>query len=70
VGGTLLMIGHRPIDPATGAPTPAAGQVQVSVDDAIAVLDRDHWELLVAAERPRAVASSGVDAVIHARRIA
>jgi SAM-dependent methyltransferase len=70
VGGTLLMIGHRPIDPATGAPTPAAGQVQISVDDAIAVLDREHWELLVAEERPRAVAGSGVDAVIRARRLA
>jgi hypothetical protein len=70
VGGTLLMIGHRPIDPATGARTPAAGQVQVSVDDAIAVLDREHWEVLVAEERPRAVAGSGVDAVIRARRLA
>jgi hypothetical protein len=64
------MIGHRPIDPATGAPTPAAGQGQVSVEDAIAVLDREHWELLVAEERPRAVAGSGVDAVIRARRCA
>ena len=27
-GGTLLLVGHRPIDPETGAPTPAAGQVQ------------------------------------------
>ncbi len=70
VGGTLLMIGHRPIDPATGAPTPAAGQVQVSVEDAIAVLDRAHWEVLVAKERPRSVAGSGVDAVIRARRSA
>lgn len=70
VGGTLLMIGHRPIDPATGAPTPAAGQVQVALEDAIAVLDREHWELLVAEERPRAVAGSGVDAIIRARRLA
>lgn len=70
LGGTLLMLGHRPIDPATGAPTPAAGQQQVSVEDAIAVLDREHWELLVAEERPRATAGSGVDAVIRARRLA
>ncbi len=68
-GGTLLMIGHRPIDPATGAPTPAAGQVQVSLEDAVAVLDREHWELLIAEERPRAVAGAGVDAVIRARRL-
>lgn len=70
VGGTLLMVGHRPIDPATGAPTPAAGQVQVSVEDALAVLDRQRWEVLVAEDRPRAVAGSGVDAVIRARRVA
>lgn len=70
VGGTLLMIGHRPIDPATGATTSAAGQVQVSVEDAIAVLDREHWELRVAEERPRTVAGSGVDAIIQARRLA
>ena len=38
-GGTLLLVGHRPIDPATGAPTRAAGQVQVSVDAAVDALD-------------------------------
>jgi hypothetical protein len=29
--GTLFLVGHRPIDLATGAATAAAGQVQVSV---------------------------------------
>ena len=38
-GGTLLLVGHRPIDPATGAPTAAAGQTQVSVEAALAALD-------------------------------
>lgn len=69
-GGTLFMIGHRPIDPATGAATAAAGQVQISVEAAAAALDAARWELVVAEERPRAVAGSGVDAVIRARRIA
>ncbi|MEJ3658375.1 class I SAM-dependent methyltransferase [Actinomycetes bacterium KLBMP 9759] len=69
-GGTLLLVGHRPVDPATGAPTPAAGQVQVSVEDAVAALDPTGWELVVAAERPRRQAGTGVDAVIHARRAA
>lgn len=68
VGGTLLMIGHRPLDPVTGAPTPAAGQVQVSVDDARAALPREAWELVVAEDRPRSIAGSGVDAFICARR--
>lgn len=67
-GGTLFLVGHRPIDPATGAATAAAGQVQVSVEQAIAALDPRQWELVVAEERPRASAGSGVDAVIRARR--
>jgi SAM-dependent methyltransferase len=67
-GGTLFLVGHQPIDPATGEPTPAAGQVQVSVDAAASVLDGDAWDLAVAEERPRAAAGSGVDAVIRARR--
>lgn len=66
-GGTLLLVGHRPIDPATGAATAAAGQVQVSVECAVAALDPGRWELVVAEDRPRAVAGTGVDAVICAR---
>jgi 2-polyprenyl-3-methyl-5-hydroxy-6-metoxy-1,4-benzoquinol methylase len=67
-GGTLFLVGHRPVDPATGAATAAAGQVQVSVEDALAALDPQRWEWLVAEERPRAVAGTGVDAVLRARR--
>lgn len=67
-GGTLLLVGHRPIDPATGAATAAAGQVQVSVEAALAALDPGVWEPVVAEERPRSAAGSGVDAVIRARR--
>jgi 2-polyprenyl-3-methyl-5-hydroxy-6-metoxy-1,4-benzoquinol methylase len=37
-GGTLFLVGHRPIDPATGKPTAAASQVQVSVEEAISAL--------------------------------
>jgi 2-polyprenyl-3-methyl-5-hydroxy-6-metoxy-1,4-benzoquinol methylase len=67
-GGTLFLVGHRPIDPSTGAATAAANQVQVSVESAVAALDPTVWELIVAEERPRAVAGTGVDAVIRARR--
>ena len=69
-GGTLLLVGHRPIDPATGAPTPAAGQVQVSVADAVAALEPDRWEVVVAEDRPRRAGGSGVNAVVRARRLA
>jgi hypothetical protein len=67
-GGTLFMVGHCPIDPATGQATAAATQVQVSVEGAVAALDPSAWELAVAEGRPRAVAGTGVDAVIRARR--
>ncbi|MGH9278172.1 MAG: class I SAM-dependent methyltransferase [Acidimicrobiales bacterium] len=66
--GTLLLVGHLPIDPLTGAETPAAGQVQVTVEAAAAVLDRHRWEMQIAEERPRAAAGTGFDAVICARR--
>jgi SAM-dependent methyltransferase len=67
-GGTLFMLGHRPVDPATGAATAAAGQVQVSVEAARAALDPNEWELVVAEERRRPIADTGVDAVIRAQR--
>jgi 2-polyprenyl-3-methyl-5-hydroxy-6-metoxy-1,4-benzoquinol methylase len=68
-GGTLFLVGHRSVDPATGAPTAAADQVQVSVDTAAAALDPARWEFSVAEDRPRAMAGTGVDAVICARRL-
>ncbi|HEY0807882.1 MAG TPA: hypothetical protein VGD84_22645 [Pseudonocardiaceae bacterium] len=64
----MFLVGHRPIDPATGTATAAAGQVQVSVEEAVAALDRARWEFVVAENRPRATAGTGVDAVICARR--
>lgn len=67
-GGMLLLAAHLPVDPVTGAATPAAGQVQVTVESAVGALDPHRWELLVAEERPRPTAGSGSDAVICARR--
>jgi SAM-dependent methyltransferase len=67
-GGSLLLVGHRPIDPETGAPTPAAGQVQVSVAEAVEAPEKDEWQVVVAEERRRAVAGIGVDAVVQAVR--
>ena len=59
---------HRPIDPATGAETAAAGQIQVSVDTATEALDPSRWTFLIADDRPRLITGTGVDAVIWARR--
>jgi len=64
-----LLVGHRQVGPATGATTPAAGQVQVSTKTAVAALDPHRWEVVVAKDRPRASAGIGVDAVIRARRL-
>ncbi len=67
-GGTLFLVGHLPTDPATGAPSPAAGQVQVTVEAALEALDPTEWEILVSKEQARAAAGSGVDAVVRAAR--
>jgi len=64
-GGTLLLVGHLPVDPATGEPTAAAGQRQVTVADALAALDPREWDILVAEDRPRA-GDAGADAVVRA----
>jgi SAM-dependent methyltransferase len=68
-GGTLFLVGHRPIDPATGAATAAGGQVQVSIDTAVVALDPGRWEVVLAEDRPRAMAGTGVDAVTCARSL-
>jgi len=65
-GGTLFMVGHLPVDPATGDPTPAAGQVQVTVEEAVEALDDRDWQITLAEERRRAEAGAGVDAVVRA----
>jgi SAM-dependent methyltransferase len=67
-GGTLLLVGHRAVDPATGLPSPAAGQVQISVEEALEVLRPPEWRLLLAEEQPRPASGEGVDAMIHAVR--
>jgi hypothetical protein len=67
-GGMLLLVGHLPVDPASGEASPAAGQVQVTVETARAALDPQDWEVLTAEDRPRATAGTGADAVICARR--
>lgn len=65
-GGSLFLVGHLPVDPASGEPTPAAGQVQVGVHDAVEALDPREWQIVVAEERPRTAAGTGVDAVVRA----
>ena len=63
-GGTIVLVGHLPVDPATGEPSPAAGQSQVTVAEAIAALDAQEWHIVVAEERARA-GGTGADAVVR-----
>lgn len=67
-GGRLLLVGHQPLDPATGEATPAAGQRQVSLADVYDALDPDQWRIERAEVRRRPDPTSGVDAVIRAVR--
>lgn len=67
-GGRLLLVGHQPRDPATGATTPAGGQRQVSLADVDDALDSEHWRIEIAEEWRRSDPRSGVDAVIWAVR--
>lgn len=68
VGGRLLMVGHLPVDPVTGAETRAAGQVQVTVEGAVAALDPAAWDMATAETRRR-FDGNGHDAVISAQRL-
>ena len=67
-GGTLFLVGHLPVDPATGEPSPAAGQVQVTVEDVVAALDAREWNIVLAEERTRP-GGTGADAVVRALRV-
>jgi SAM-dependent methyltransferase len=66
-GGSLFLVGHLPVDPETGEPSMAAGQVQVTVDAAVGALDGAEWDVVLAEERRRAV-GTGADAVVQAVR--
>lgn len=64
-GGTLFMVGHLPVDPETGEPSPAAGQQQVTVEEALNALPEDNWSIDTA-EVMRRADGRGADAVVRA----
>lgn len=69
-GGRLVLVGHQPIDPDSGQPTPAAGQRQVSLADVDEAFDAAQWRIDLAQERRRPDPTSGVDAVVVVTRLA
>lgn len=68
-GGRLVLVGHQPVDPDTGQPTPAAGQRQVSLADVATTFDAAQWRIDLAQERRRPDPTSGVDAVAVVTRL-
>ena len=68
-GGRFVLVGHQPIDPDTGQPTPAAGQRQVSLADVDETFDSAQWRIDLAQERRRPDPTSGVDAVVVMTRL-
>ena len=66
-GGTLFLVGHLPADPATGEASPAAGQNQVTIEDAIEALHPREWNVVMAELRSHP-GGGGVDAVVRATR--
>lgn len=64
-GGTLFMVGHLPVDPETGAPSPAAGQQQVTVEEALKALPHGSWTIHTA-DVVRRADGRGADAVVRA----
>lgn len=73
-GGTLLLVGHHPSDMHTSMGRPDEPDLFFTAAQAAAALDRQRWDVVVAATRPRpAVDPDGqeitiADAVVRARR--
>ena len=73
-GGTLLLVGHHPSDMQTSMRRPDEPDLFFTAEQVAATLDRQRWEVVVAAARPRpAVDPDGqeitiADAVLRARR--
>jgi SAM-dependent methyltransferase len=65
-GGTLLIVGHHPLDLETNAHRPPAPEVFFTAEDAATSLDPHEWRILVSAARPRASADrDGQPVTVH-----
>lgn len=52
-GGTLLLVGHHPLDLDTTASRPAEPDLYFTPEELVAALDPDSWDVLVARADPR-----------------
>lgn len=74
-GGSLLIVGHHPLDMESSVPRPDRPELFYTAEEVAASLDQDDWEILVADALAReTVDPDGQpakihDAVLHARRL-
>ena len=65
-GGTLLVVGHHPLDLQTKVRRPPLPELFYTADDVAAVLVADDWEVEVSEARPRQVLEpDGASVTIH-----
>jgi SAM-dependent methyltransferase len=73
-GGTLLVVGHHPVDLSPDDPHSAMAELRFAASEVAELLDRDKWDVLVEAIRERQQADPAGDlvtihdAVLRARR--
>jgi len=74
-GGSLLIVGHHPLDLQSSVPRPHRPELFYTAEDVAATLDRDDWDILLAAALARETLDPDGqpatihDAVLHARRL-
>lgn len=74
-GGSLLIVGHHPLDMQSSVPRPDRPELFYTAEEVAASLDQDDWDILVADALAReTVDPDGQpatihDAVLHARRL-
>ena len=65
-GGTLLVVGHHPSDVETTVRRPRGAGVLYPAEDVVALLDRQVWDVQIAAKRPRSASDAeGRTVTVH-----
>jgi len=74
-GGSLLIVGHHPLDMQSSVPRPDRPELFYTAEEVAASLDQDDWDILVADALARVTVDPDGqpatihDAVLHARRL-
>ncbi|MGI8626148.1 MAG: class I SAM-dependent methyltransferase [Geodermatophilaceae bacterium] len=66
LGGTLLVVGHHPSDLHAGVGRPHLPDLMFTAEQVAAVLQPDHWDVVVCESRPRSLTDDqGVERTVH-----